>query len=125
MQRRVQGRNLAKTALELVRDELTHADSITTFIEELREQLQPKVAAEEKAEVRRKLSVVAAITLDFGQYAGQMLSLVPRRYLEWLLKQSEQLVNNLREFLQLTAHMAEAAELEAEEELREVDPDDL
>jgi len=116
---------MAKTALELVRDELTSADHIETFIEELREQLQPKVVAEEKAEVRRKLSVVAAITLEFGQYAGQMLSLIPRWYLEWLLVKSEQLVKDLQEFLQLTAHTAEAAELEAAEELLETDPNDL
>lgn len=121
----MQGRNLAKTALELVRDELTSADHIETFIEELREQLQPKVVAEEKAEIRRKLSVVAAVTLDFGLYSGRMLSLIPRQYLEWLLVKSDQLVQDLREFLQLTAHIAEAAELEAAEELLETDPNDL
>lgn len=105
LNRRVEGRNHAKTVLELVQCDLDHPDKIETFLSELEAILRPKPIIDEKSEkiVReRTIQRLSAIQLKFGSHSGEQLDEIPRDYLEWLLESSEQVCNDIRDYLEAT-----------------------
>ena len=103
--RRVEGRNHAKTVLELVQCDLDHPDKIETFLGELEAILRPKPVVNElevKRVRERTIQRLSAIQLTFGIHAGEQLDEIPRDYLEWLLESSEQVCNDIRDYLEAT-----------------------
>lgn len=103
MKRRVEGRNQAKAILELV--SLDHVDKIEAFLDELRSTLQPAEVLKEVVASQRKLSELSAITLKYGQHAGERLEDIPRDYLEWMIRDGEETFETVRDYLAATQHL--------------------
>lgn len=108
IQKRGAGRKAAKEILELV--DLQDPESIDAFLDELKEKLQPKQVEQEQVDAEKKLSELAFYQLTFGKYENCFLRDVPRDYLHWLVKVSEENMIMVGQYLKATDHMEEPDE---------------
>lgn len=108
IRQRGQGRQVARSVLALLGDgELNNPESIAAFLDELATTLQPSVVAEKKLSDQRKLSELAAKTLEFGSHAGERLDDIDRGYLHWLAGATEETLASITAYLEATKHLDE------------------
>ena len=99
---RVAGRKEAEAVVGLVNLQDQHA--VEAFIDELKKRLgwqEKKKTIGEHLE-QGSLVELQHSCLDFGVHAGEPFYVIPRDYLHWLLKSSEETVWKLSEYLRLT-----------------------
>jgi len=98
---RVAGRKEAETVVGLV--DLPDQHAVEAFIDELKKRLgwQDKKTVGEHIE-QQSLVELQHECLDFGVHAGEPFYVIPRDYLHWLLKSSEETVWKISEYLRLT-----------------------
>lgn len=103
---RVLGRNFAKEVLLLV-DFAANPEAVDAFLDELNSLRKKEPITPQK---KRKLRELAATKLEFGIHAGVPLSDVPRDYLLWLQRSSEETTRLITEYLELTPNETEEEE---------------
>lgn len=107
IRQRGHGRNIARSTLELVADELKDHESVLAFLDELTTTLQPEAKEKAKKQAERKLSELSETVLRFGAHAGKRLDDIDRGYLHWLAGATEETLTTINAYLKATKHFDE------------------
>lgn len=100
LERRKHGREQARAVLGLI--DLPHPDCKNAFFDELESVLRPKDSGVQGEKRRASIRELSKHVIEFGAHAGKRLDEIPREYLHWLAKSSEETMQALVSYLDAT-----------------------